>query len=326
MLLVLLARAYASPCPTPTTTDSLVEALTAAEVGFTKRDRNALTTYRAEAVQTLACVEAVLAPVDIGRLYLVLGLDAFVNGDRRTTQAWFEAARTLDPDIRLPDALPAGHPASTLLEGVSAVPLDWVPLPPPREGSILVNGVAGAPAPAGRAWVFQHVVDGSIRTTELVDADAAPPTYPTRRAGRLRVGVGLWSLPNASATDVPGVVSGLVRLPATAGLDADIGAFLGIHGKGLVPGVRFGVSHPFGAATVVPRVGVAVDLTAHADGGEEDDAIGLVVRPGFGLPIGVTVAPSAWGVDLEVLPSFTWAHTGGSTPSLRAQVGVSRSW
>ncbi len=178
-LLLLAAQARAAPgCEAPVAGDALQAQMAAAEAGWRSMDAEAFVEGVTDVNVSLACLYEVLLPEEIVRYYQLQGLAAFQSGNSEAADAWFTAARSLDPDAELPEGLVrSGHPARTRYEQVAPVAgVAW--LPPPTEGSLWIDGAESLEAPTARAYLFQRLDgQGALAQTAVVLAGASPPSY-----------------------------------------------------------------------------------------------------------------------------------------------------
>lgn len=167
-------------CETPSTLVELREQSARGEVAFANLDMATLESARAEAMARLPCVEEVVGPNDAAAFHRLMGLYAFVSGDREQVAPEFHAARKLEPGYTFPEHVaPPGHPlieayseAALLNEGDLQFPIA------PKGGWINVGGVRGAPRGVGSAAILQVFDgDGAIVETLYLPAGYALPTW-----------------------------------------------------------------------------------------------------------------------------------------------------
>ncbi|MFZ5480722.1 MAG: hypothetical protein ACOZNI_28435 [Myxococcota bacterium] len=127
----------------------------------------------------LACVGEVLSPELIARLHRVEGLGAWLAKKADRTTLAFAAAKVAQPAYRFPDWLPAASPERAAYERAPTTQPDRVPLPPPADGRLYVDGIAMPDRPATWPYVLQVVDDAGVpRTSAYLWPDEPLPAYP----------------------------------------------------------------------------------------------------------------------------------------------------
>lgn len=327
MFALILAEALAGPPPCdPLTTADLNEHLTKAEVAFLERDKAAVSVWTNEATDSLRCLHQAVAPVDVARLYILKGLQTFLESRRSETQQWFEAARNVAPDQDLPDSsLHADHPIRVLFDGVNTATPGTRRLPRPAGGWLVVDGRPATEAPLGRTWMLQRAdPSGTIVETRLIGAADPLPAYPRTRSPHVGLLAGAWHYPNPGGPTVMGVAQLQLSLPVAGVLDADLALALGTFRSGVLPAIRAGGRVWLTSGGLSPYVAGVVELTGHADGGLQDDAIEAVVRPAVGLPVGIRWSREKLAVDVELSNTLGRAQDGDkSRVATRLVAGVS---
>lgn len=327
MFVLLLAEAFAGPPPcSPLTTADLNEFLTKAEVAFIERDKAAVGVWTSEATQSLRCLHQAVAPVDVARLYILRGLQTFLDLHRSETQQWFEAARSVDPDQPLPDtALNADHPLRVLFDGVNTTSPGVRRLRSPRDGWLIVDGSPSNEAPLGRTWLFQRAApSGTVVQTALVGPADPTPAYAMSRSPQLALLAGVWHYPNPGQARVMGVTAVQLTVPLVRALDADLGLTVGLYGSGFLPALRLGGRAWILSGPVAPYVSGVVEFTAHANGGRDDDDIDAVIRPTVGLPVGLRWTLDAFALDAELTNTYGHAQDGETSRlATRVVAGIS---
>ncbi|MEO0601771.1 MAG: hypothetical protein AAF211_10055 [Myxococcota bacterium] len=304
-----LSLAFAGDCDRPTTFPALSQTLLDGERAVRDSDRDALETAETRAEQQLKCLGSSLRPADVAGFMRLKGIALFVRKDRDRADAWFSAARSVDPTYSLPEALiPERHPLRRAFE--NAAPPDEVVIrvPAPSEGTIAVNGRSTRDLPTQRPWVLQwQDNDGNVELTRF--GEDAPESWPYP----LRYERGRWHVVLAAAGQLapssePGdlraglVASSLIELGGPGAFDLGVRALVapvstdaGTEGR-LVPGVHAGVRGWFRIRDVPTFAGLAALLTSHDD---------PVVAPGGLLKAGVRLGQRREFAELALEGGFS---------------------
>ena len=141
-----------------------------------------------DAQQTLACLPRPPAAETMVKLHQVMGLSFRLEdkGNADRARLAFAAARVIDPRSALPVDIAPG-PEEALYNDYYAVPLDPRPterLPPPRRGTVYLDGVESRDIAANLPSLFQltdrsGAMDASMTRYHL--PGEALPDYPERR-------------------------------------------------------------------------------------------------------------------------------------------------
>lgn len=323
LLPALLQYAGAAPCAEVVGSAELLEQVARGEQAFVDRNPNAV--YRAadEVRVGLACLARPPLPSDIGRVYVLFALRDFLQRDRDGAIGWLEAAVAVDPAATLPDpSLPANHPLRILLADLPPTTGSREELPRPAEGWLVVDGKPQNTRPLGRPWLFQWVdPSGAVLVGSLVRPDAPVPTYASRQSAHLLVLGGLWHHPNPSGVSWLGALTVGATLPAGHRVDLDGQLALNPYNGGFVPSLRAGARTWLTEDRLGPWLGLVGTVDLHADGGTLQDALGLVARPGLGLPVGVRLQAGPIQLEAELLNSLAANQRGRLSLSSRALAG-----
>lgn len=178
MALTSVARGQA--CDAPTTPIDLAGAANAVEAAWTELDQERMATADGELVAAVGCISSALTPLDASRFFRVHGYALFVAGQEEAALAAFRAARAIQPHYALPSTL-AGptHPMRVLWDEAEHLPIDSppIPLPPPSEGWLVVDGKTTDVAPTNRDYLFQRLsATGAVAATSIQRMGTVP-TY-----------------------------------------------------------------------------------------------------------------------------------------------------
>jgi hypothetical protein len=174
-----IGAAEAAPCEPPATAAALVAAVGAAEAGWSQMDADAFAAGAGEVRQALECMGEEVSATELAAAMRTLGLEAFREGSAGAAEAWFGAARTLEPDYTFPDALlRPGHPAREAYLAAEAPAGDRA-LPAPASGWLQIDGRRSVRVPTDRPYYFQRFDGaGAVTQSAVVEAGGSPPPYP----------------------------------------------------------------------------------------------------------------------------------------------------
>ncbi len=176
LLALAVPTAQAAECAEAATPAQLRDTLKAAEAAWKKADEDGFLLKMEEAVLQLPCVAAPLEPALAARYHRDLGLWLFASQQRERAEDAFAAARRIDPQAPLPEALvPAGHPVRKLFDG-SKPDATTAPVPVPAAGQALFDGSPGE-RPTATNTIFQIEADGATSITTYLLPDTALPSY-----------------------------------------------------------------------------------------------------------------------------------------------------
>ena len=144
-------------CDQPTTVSDFLEAARQGEQAFASMDLPALSAARAQGLSLIPCLGEPITTKDAAAFHRMMALAAFTSGDSTGVMREFHAARRLEPGYQIPTGVaPPGHPLTQLYEQSTSVEEgELEPAIPPRGGWVGVDGVRGAPRPAGISAVIQ---------------------------------------------------------------------------------------------------------------------------------------------------------------------------
>ena len=192
VLVGLWAKTGCAGCVVPIPSAQIDLQLQEAEASFSALDVEAYTTALDALAAALPCASQELTRPLVARLHRAQGYRAWLVRDVARAQQAFAAARADAPDYDLPSTLvPENHP---LRLDYVALPLDGrgsTLLPPPAEGTVLIDGAQTLDRPMGWPAVVQHLsAQGAVLDTWYLWPDDPSPVWPTRSAaGRPRVGL-----------------------------------------------------------------------------------------------------------------------------------------
>lgn len=159
LVAVFLASAMASAggCAGASTLLDFQHAATQGELAFAGMDIEALVAARDQAAGHLECVQEPVSASVAASFHRLLAMVAFTEQDRDSALAEFHAARRLTPGYQIPeDVAPPGHPLTQLYdESLTVAEGDLLPVSPPLNGWVMVDGVRGAPVPDGISTIVQ---------------------------------------------------------------------------------------------------------------------------------------------------------------------------
>lgn len=157
MLLLATAPASAGECAQASTLLDFQHAASQGEQAFGSMDIDGLVAARDEAAGHLECVGDTVTPDVAAAFHRLMAIVAFTEQDRERVLAEFHAARRLNPGYQIPeDVAPPGHPLIQLYdESMSAGVGELLPVNPPVNGWVTVDGIRGAPVPSGISTIVQ---------------------------------------------------------------------------------------------------------------------------------------------------------------------------
>lgn len=190
LVLLLSAAAYAD-CSLPRTVAELDAAMVQAEVAWGENPASFADEMDVVA-SVLGCVNAPLPAPSAARLLRLDGLAAFARRETERSAAAFAGARSVDPDIALPETMAAsGNPLRAVWD-TPASPQSSVTLRAPAKGKLYLDGVRTLTAPAERPFVFQAIngvyVAAAVTTATALPAYARAP-HPARNPLLVTAGV-----------------------------------------------------------------------------------------------------------------------------------------
>ncbi|MEZ4322904.1 MAG: hypothetical protein R3F61_35895 [Myxococcota bacterium] len=243
--------------------------------------------FLADAALTRTALECHTVPVSraqAARLHRMFGMVAFLEHDSEAAQAWFLAARSIEPAYVFPETLvPRGNPLLQDYEARSVAELTPVPLPSIPDGRLQADGSATTWTPGIPAIVQQFDDSGAVAVTRILGpGDPMPWQAVTevreRRPARLTVGVGALIYGRTDSPPVQAAYGVSAAIPVGP-VDLDLGVQLGATRQEVpdksgelrvqtvsLPLARVGVRVPFGTGPVVPHLGAAVVGTVNHDG------------------------------------------------------------
>lgn len=177
LVLWLLTTALAT-CPPET--PSLDNALTASEKAFANLD-DAIDKRRKELETAVGCLEQPITVEQAALMHRTMALFHFLDRHDPEAVASFARYRRLAKSPSLSASLaPERHPLRLLYE--KATPTSALrELPKPDGGRLLVDG-GGALAAEREPFVVQHIRNGSVVRTDVVEAGGRLPNYLRDRA------------------------------------------------------------------------------------------------------------------------------------------------
>ena len=239
-------------CKVPVSAAELARHISKADVAFAKMDAKAFRAARWQADKSIPCLGEAVQAGQVAAFYRMQALGSFMDQDHARTVAWFKSVFAVAPQYVLPATLaPDGHPLRIDFEVAQGSPrLRGEPIRRPAIGTIRVDGKAAIALPQDRPYLWQHIDQGGIRTTAVVQPGMAPPRYATVR--------GYQTLPRKSrssgAMRIRRSPSPRVSIPlaAVAGCSAIASGFGrpdGPESTAPLRGRTFGGRRPHGAAS-----------------------------------------------------------------------------
>ncbi|MBM4369249.1 MAG: hypothetical protein FJ102_23760 [Deltaproteobacteria bacterium] len=164
-------------CATTYAPAEIESRLAAAEAAYVALDVDAFRAAAEEARLLLPCLAGALAPSVAARVHRVEGLRLYAGGDEAGARLSLLAARIADPSYRFPDELldPA-HALRVAYEAMPGVEGKLSPVPSPRHGTLVLDGLESRQRPGDHATVFQVLDEARapLSTTYLRPGDPLP--------------------------------------------------------------------------------------------------------------------------------------------------------
>jgi hypothetical protein len=157
MVNLALTSASAGECAQPSTLLEFQYAAIQGELAFAGMDIQGLVHARDEAAHHLECVQEPVTPDVAAAFHRLMAIVAFTEQDPERVLAEFHAARRLQPGYQIPeDVAPIGHPLIQLYEeSLVAAEGQLLPVSPPVNGWVTVDGIRGAPVPSEISTILQ---------------------------------------------------------------------------------------------------------------------------------------------------------------------------
>lgn len=174
------ARTALADEPCAATSRDLLAAVEHAESAYASLDVDGFVAAVEQAERVFPClIEPITRDVAAGA-HRMVGLRAFIAGDRDRARLAFAAARALEPGWRFPESLfPPGHPVRTLYEDLPLTEATWIPLPP-SSAIVRVDGRTTDARPASwPALVQVFGPDGSVLASAYLWPEDPLPALPT---------------------------------------------------------------------------------------------------------------------------------------------------
>lgn len=184
LALVVLAPATARAAePCAATSRDLLAAEESALSAYAALDLAGFVAATDRLEHTLDCLIEPVTRDLVAEAHRMIGLDAFIAGDRDRARLAFAAARALEPGWRFPESLfPPGHPVRAIYEEVPLDRASWAPLPP-TSAVVRLDGRAADARPSSWPTLIQVFdVNGAVlESAYLWPGDplpALPPALP----------------------------------------------------------------------------------------------------------------------------------------------------
>ena len=186
-LLALPALARAE-CAELVSSRSFGQMISEGDGAFADLDEATFYSARARARNAIPCLKEPLDTAKVAAWHRLDALGHFLERDHGGTVRSFRSVLTVAPGYLLPESLaPEDHPLRIDFEaaqGLGSGPSEA--LPPPADGSLLIDGVNTLEVPLDRPYLFQRLdASGMVAQSTVVDSGQAAPIY---EAGRVRGG------------------------------------------------------------------------------------------------------------------------------------------
>lgn len=177
--LMLTSFAYAA-CDGDVSNADLKNHLTAAQSAYEQLDLARFRSNRDAAMNGVPCMIEPLTPTIAADLHRLEGLIAFSDRDTSLAESSFAAARDLEPEYSFPATMvPAGNPILIHYGAVNLAKVPMLPVVPPAEGMVWLNGEPATGRREGLPLFFQRTdPEGTVTTSQLLPPGATLPTYP----------------------------------------------------------------------------------------------------------------------------------------------------
>lgn len=175
----LLAQALAA-CPETQDSQSLLNAMAAAEASFASMNSTAFADSVATMREILPCVNTPLGTLEAAEVHQIEAYDAFLRRHEDEVVLHFAAMQHSAPAALLPEAIaPQGHPLRVLWDSATLLlPPETTAAPPPRDAALRIDGVPTRERPTDLPALVQLIADdGAVRWTVLVDPGEPLPAY-----------------------------------------------------------------------------------------------------------------------------------------------------
>ncbi len=184
VLFVVGGTAHAA-CEEPRSNAELVEVLEEATHAFSKLEIDAFNAAADRATTIIVCLDEPISMPSAAEYHRVKGIQLFLARNSPAAQKSFAAARTVEPDYVFPtDLVPAENPIRNDYEALDPGegPIDDVP--PPKQGSIRLNGSRALQRARPLPVIFQLLDErGAVTQTVVVEAGEPLPSYETAGGG-----------------------------------------------------------------------------------------------------------------------------------------------
>ncbi len=167
----------AEPCPA--TSRDLLAAEEGALAAYGALDLDGFVAETGRIKATLTCLVEPVTRDLVAGAHRMIGLEAFIAGDKERAALAFAAARSLEPEWRFPESLfPAGHPVRGIYESYPLERAQWAPLPP-TSAVVRVDGrTADARPAAWPALVQVFGADGRVLSSAYLWPEDPLPALP----------------------------------------------------------------------------------------------------------------------------------------------------
>ncbi len=178
-----LAAASGAPAwgsePCASTSRDLLTAEESALGAYGALDVDGFVAGAARVREVLGCLVEPVTRDLAAEAHRVIGLDAFISGDKERAALAFAAARALEPEWRFPESLfPPGHPVRAIYESFPLDQASWAPLPP-TSAVVRVDGrTADARPSAWPALVQVFGADGKVLASAYLWPGDPLPALP----------------------------------------------------------------------------------------------------------------------------------------------------
>jgi len=190
-------------CPKAQDDQALSTQLDHAEASFAALETDKFFVASDRARLNLECLGGVVPRHLAAQYHRLEGIRRFTSGDQEGARFALLAAGLLDPDYEFPaELLPASHELREYLKPGEELPGVHRAVPP-REGSLVFDGVHTNFRPDGRSTLYQRTdTSGAVIETWYLTPELPLPTYVTvpRKRNHLLLGAGGSLLGSATMT------------------------------------------------------------------------------------------------------------------------------
>ncbi len=130
---------------------------------------------QARSERALGCLDAPLAPADVGVVYLAQAVQSYLTRDDQSARELLRGAASLGRT--LPEGITSRYSPLKTLDQEARLPIEptLAPLVPPLGGQVWVDGVPATARPTDRPYLVQVIWEGGrVRWSGILPPDQAP--------------------------------------------------------------------------------------------------------------------------------------------------------